>query len=72
MALERYLIRNTTREEREQIVRDSLACDEGGCEHCSACGLYGVGDPLDMYRPYVDGQKEIDEVNQEFRARYLR
>lgn len=69
---ERYLIKNTTKTEREKIVRDALGCGGGGCENCSSCGVYGAGDPLDMYQPYVDGHKEIAEINQEFQARYLR
>ena len=70
--LERYLIKNTTREQRERIVRDALGCGGGGCENCSSCGVYGAGDPLEMYQPYVDGRKEIAEINREFQARYLR
>ena len=70
--LTELLVKNTTREQRERIVRDSLSCGGGGCENCSACGVYGAGDPFDMYQPYIDGQKEIDDINREFRARYLR
>ncbi len=68
----RFLIKNTTRAEREKIVRDALACGGGGCENCSSCSVYGAGDPFEMYRPYVDGEKEIDEINREYSARYLR
>jgi hypothetical protein len=68
---EQFLIRNTTREQREQIVKDALSCGGGSCENCSACGAYGAVDPFDMYQPYVDGIKEIEEINREFRARYL-
>jgi hypothetical protein len=70
--IERYLIKNTTRQQREEIVRGSLGCGGGGCENCSSCGVFGAGDPFDMYQPYVDGLKEIDEINREFRARYFR
>jgi hypothetical protein len=70
--LEQYLVRNTTREEREKIIRDSLGCGGGGCENCSACGVYGAGDPLDMYQPYIEGLKEIEDINREFKARYFR
>jgi hypothetical protein len=70
--LEQYLIKNTTREQRERIIRDSLGCGGGGCENCSSCGVYGAGDPVDMYQPYVDGLKEIEDINREFRARYFR
>ncbi len=44
------LIRDTTRAEREEIVRRSLDCGGGGCENCSSCHL-GGGDPEDIYRP---------------------
>ena len=30
------LIKDTTREEREQIIRESLDCGGGGCENCSS------------------------------------
>jgi hypothetical protein len=67
-----YLIKNTTREQREKIVKDSLGCGGGGCENCSSCGVFGAGDPYDMYQPYIDGQKELADINREFSARYLR
>jgi hypothetical protein len=70
--LERYLIKNTTRDEREKIVRESLACGGGGCENCSACGVYGAGDPFEMFEPYIEGKKEIADINREFQAHYLR
>ena len=34
------LIKDTTREEREQIIRRSVDCD-GGCENCASCWLGG-------------------------------
>jgi len=70
--MQQFLIENTTREQREQIIRNSLSCGGGGCENCSSCGVYGAGDPFDMYQPYIDGLKEIEDINREFQARYLR
>jgi len=32
----------------------------------------GAEIPLDMYQPYIDGLKEIEDINREFRARYFR
>lgn len=66
-----FLIKNTTREQRERIVRNALSCGGDGCENCSACGVYGASDPYEMYLPYIDGQKEISEITQEFNARYI-
>lgn len=62
------LIKDTTREEREEIVRKSLSwCGEGSCENCDACRL-GSGDPYSTYQPYIDGIKEISEINAEIAA----
>lgn len=64
----KYLIKDTTREEREKIVRGGLLCDANECENCSACGLYGAGDMLELYQPYIDGEMELAEINAEFRS----
>lgn len=63
---EKFLIKNTTREERERIVLESLGlCD--GCAGCAGCDGLGFGDPLDYYKPYIDGQKELSEINAEYK-----
>ncbi len=62
------LIRDTTREEREQISRESMDCG-GGCENCSSCWL-GGGSPWDIYRDYIDGKREIREINAEYMELY--
>jgi len=70
VVVEKFLIKNTTREEREQIVMRSLSCGGGGCDECSGCGIYGAGSALDMYQPYIDGEKELAEITAQFSARY--
>ena len=65
----KILIKDTTRKEREEIIRRSMDCG-GGCENCSSCCL-GGGDPYNMYQDYIDGKKEISEINAEYRAKYL-
>ena len=57
------LIAETTREEREQIVAESIGNIDGLCDGCSP-GL------LKMYQDYIDGKKEIRDINMEFRAHY--
>ncbi len=64
------LIKDTTREEREQLIRESLSCGGGGCENCSSCWL-GGGAPDDIYRDYIEGRKEISEINMEYNARVV-
>lgn len=58
------LIADTTRAEREQIVAESVGSIDGLCDGCSP-GL------LRMYEDYIEGRKELREINAEFRARYL-
>ena len=59
-----YLIMDTTREERERIVAESLGNIYGACDGCAV----GVAD---MYQEYIDGKKELQEINREFSARYM-
>ena len=65
------LIKDTTREEREKIVYQALwgACGID-CEFCSGCDNRGGGRIDSIYQPYIDGFKEIREINMEFRAHY--
>jgi hypothetical protein len=60
-----YLISETTKEEREQIVRDSLGNIDANCDGCMA-GL------ADMYQDYIDGKRELKEINMSFNARYVK
>ena len=57
------LIKDTTREEREKIVAESIGNISGSCDGCMA-GL------ADMYQDYIEGKKEIREINMEFKANY--
>jgi len=60
-----YLIKDTTREEREQIVKESLGNIEANCDGCMA-GL------AEMYEDYIEGKKELRDINMEFNARYVK
>lgn len=56
-------IADTTREERERIVAESIGNIDGACDGCSP-GLIG------MYEDYIEGRRELREINMEFNARY--
>ncbi len=58
------LIKDTTREERERIIEESIGNIEGLCDGCSP-GL------LRMYQKYIDGEKELSEINREFSRGYV-
>ena len=57
-------IADTTREEREQIVAESIGNISGLCDGCSP----GI---IEMYQDYIDGKRELREINAEFNARYV-
>ena len=56
------LIADTTREEREQIVAESIGNIDGLCDGCAP----GV---LKMYEDYIEGRMELREVNMAFNSR---
>ena len=47
-----YLIKDTTKEEREQIVAESLGYMEANCDGCTS-GL------AEMYQAYIDGRRSF-------------
>ncbi len=57
-------IADTTKEERERIVAESIGNISGLCDGCSP----GI---LEMYQEYIDGKKELREINAEFHACYV-
>lgn len=60
-----YLISETTKEERERIVAESLGNIEASCDGCMS-GL------AEMYQEYIDGKKELRDINMEFQARFVK
>ena len=60
----KFLISETTREEREQIVAESIGNIDSLCDGCSP-GL------AEMYQDYIDGLKELKEINMEYSAHYV-
>lgn len=64
-----YLISETTKEEREKIVAESLGNIDAACDGC----MSGF---VEMYQNYIDGKKELREINLEFNlefnARYVK
>ena len=60
-----YLICDTTKEEREKLVAEALGNIEATCDGC----MQGLAD---MYQDYIDGKKELREINKEFQARYVK
>ena len=60
-----FLIKDTTKEERIKIVQESLGNIEANCDGCMA-------GRAEMYEDYIEGRKEIRDINMEFNARYVK
>lgn len=56
------LIKDTTKQERIELIREWQPIDDG-LEDCEI-------DLWDMYKDYIDGKKEIAEINAEFTTDY--
>lgn len=54
------LIKDTTKEERIALIKEWIPIEDG-LEDCDI-------DLWEMYRDYIDGKKEIAEINAEFQA----
>ena len=70
--MQSILIRDTTRAQREQIVRQGLAACGSSCEGCNGCDNLGGGRVDAFYQPYIDGIKELWELNAEYRRGLVR
>ena len=65
MEFKSILIKDTTVEERKQIVKESLGNISASCDGCMAR-------LSEMYDEYIEGKKEIRDINMEFNGHYLR
>ena len=60
------LIKDTTREEREQIVLSALSDSDISCED-------SVSDhDIALYQPYIDGEMELRECTMAYRSSYVK
>lgn len=60
--MESILIKDTTKQERIAIIKQWIPADDG-LEDCEI-------DLWEMYRDYIDGKKEIAQINAEFTTDY--
>ena len=63
--MQSLLIKDTTRAQREEIVRRALSVCGSPCDGCNGCGNLGGGRIDAIYQPYIDGEKELSEINAE-------
>lgn len=56
------LIKDTTKQERIEIIREWLPIEDG-LDDCEI-------DLWEMYRDYIDGKREVAEINASFQANF--
>ncbi len=61
--MDEYLIKNTTKQQRIELIRSWTPDDESMDENSI--------DLWEMYRDYIEGTKEIAECNEAFKADYF-
>ena len=64
--MQSLLIKDTTRAQREEIVRRALSVCGSPCDGCNGCGNLGGGRIDAIYQPYIDGETELSEINAEY------
>ena len=64
MKIKSILIKDTTKEERIRIVQEGLSQCGGACDFCNLGG--GLVDAF--YEPYINGEKELRQLNEEYRS----
>ena len=67
MEIRSILIKDTTREERIHIVQEGLSQCGGSCDFCNGCDNLGGGIVDFFYEPYINGEKELRQLNEEYR-----
>ena len=61
--MDQYLIANTTKQQRIELIRSWIPEDEVMDDNCV--------DMWEIYRDYIDGKKEIAECNAAFKTNYF-
>lgn len=60
--MESTLINDTTKQQRIELIKSWMP-QEDGLDDCEI-------DLFDMYKDYIDGKREIREINESFQATY--
>lgn len=68
MEIKSILIKDTTREERIRIIQEGLNQCVGACDFCNGCDNLGGGSVDSFYEPYINGEKELRQLNEEYRS----
>lgn len=63
------LIRETTRQERQDYIDELFHCHHGDCDNCGVCQMFKGNSPRDVYQDYIEGKREFLEIAKEWNQR---
>ena len=66
------LIKDTTKEERIKIINELYHCHNGDCDNCGICSIFVGTSPMEVFEPYIEGKKELNEVSMEFKQKRMK
>ena len=58
------LIKDTTKEMRQQYIEELFVCKNGDCENCGVCKVFAGTSPQIVYCEYIEGTREFLEIAQ--------
>lgn len=56
-----------SKEERRQYILDLFKCKNGDCENCGICMVFRGKSPEIVFKDYIEGNKEFDEVYNKYK-----
>ena len=59
-------IKDSTKEERESYIKDRFKCISD-CDSCGICAMYKNQDPLLVYKDYIDGVRDFQDITNDYR-----
>ena len=59
-------IADSTKQEREQYIKDTFVC-RGDCDYCGICQGYRGKEPAAIYDEYIEGKKSFQEITEKYR-----
>ena len=68
MEIKSILIKDTTREETIRIIQEGLNQCGGAGDFWNGCDNLGGGSVDTFYEPYINGEKELRQLNEEYRS----
>lgn len=55
-------VNNSTKDERYHYINELYHCHNGDCDNCGICIIFKGKDPLIVYKDYIEGFKEFEEI----------